>query len=152
MTHDVKLDIVGQASARRITLPPHCADAVCLGCNERPDFTFQIKLKSRSGQFSDSQVFGCCKSCVEPGKPNYEQLRQRVGFLLWQASTLLASGGGQMMSDKDFFESLQEYLMRGEKDRTISPSVPIFRKADGSIDREKTLALDCFDGYREKES
>jgi hypothetical protein len=54
----------------------------CLGCNGAPDFTFQINL-SRAGVSTQSQIFGCCVDCSEPGTATYEGLRRRLACLLF---------------------------------------------------------------------
>lgn len=52
-----------------------------------------------------------------------------------------------MMSDDDFVLSLKKYL--SEKQGIPIPAVetPLFCKSDGSIDREKTLALPCYQNF-----
>jgi hypothetical protein len=54
----------------------------CLGCNSRPDFTFELKLFSLSGELI-SKRFGCCMTCSEPGSPTYDSLRKRLACLLF---------------------------------------------------------------------
>ena len=46
-----------------------------------------------------------------------------------------------MKSDQEFLAQLRAYLC-------VTPAVPIFRRADGSIDREKTLALPCYSDFK----
>ncbi|HEV7522986.1 MAG TPA: hypothetical protein VGP89_17930 [Candidatus Angelobacter sp.] len=50
------------------------------------------------------------------------------------------------MTDQEFKQSLTDYLKQFSEG--FEPTVPLFHKDDGSIDREKTLNLPCFSGYR----
>jgi hypothetical protein len=50
------------------------------------------------------------------------------------------------MTDAEFTARLTAFLAQfaeGQK-----PIIPLFEKPDGSIDRNKTLALPCFSGFR----
>jgi len=49
------------------------------------------------------------------------------------------------MTDSEFTASLAAYLSQFSEGR--KPTVPLFNKDDGSIDRDKTLALSCFANY-----
>jgi hypothetical protein len=51
-----------------------------------------------------------------------------------------------MKTDTEFVAALTVYLAQFSEGE--SPEVPLFRKDDGSIDREKTLALPCFANFR----
>jgi len=46
------------------------------------------------------------------------------------------------MTDTDFVARLTAYLAQFSEEQ--EPTVPIFRKDDGSIDHNKTLALPCY--------
>ena len=49
------------------------------------------------------------------------------------------------MTDDEFVAKLTAYLAQfSEGDK---PTVPLFNKDDGSIDRNKTLALPCYAGF-----
>ena len=49
------------------------------------------------------------------------------------------------MTDDEFIAKLTAYLAQfSEGDK---PTVPLFNKADGSIDRSKTLVLPCYAGF-----
>jgi hypothetical protein len=50
------------------------------------------------------------------------------------------------MTDAEFTETLTAYLAQFSEGHP--PAIPLFKKADGSIDRNKTLALPCFTGLR----
>jgi hypothetical protein len=50
-----------------------------------------------------------------------------------------------MTSDSEFTASLAAYLSQFSEGH--KPTVPLFKKDDGSIDRDKTLALPCFVNY-----
>jgi hypothetical protein len=50
-----------------------------------------------------------------------------------------------MTSDSEFTASLAAYL--GQFSEGHKPIVPLFKRDDGSIDRDKTLALPCFVNY-----
>jgi len=50
-----------------------------------------------------------------------------------------------MTSDSEFTASLAAYLAQFSEGH--KPTVPLFKKDDGSIDRDKTLALPCFVNY-----
>jgi hypothetical protein len=45
-------------------------------------------------------------------------------------------------SDSDFIAALTSYLAQFSEGH--QPVVPLFKNDDGSIDRDKTLALPCF--------
>lgn len=45
------------------------------------------------------------------------------------------------MTDEQFIEQLRQYLGEGAV-------VPVFKEADGSINREKTLGLVCFADFK----
>jgi len=47
-------------------------------------------------------------------------------------------------TDADFKEQLRAYLTHSSEGR--KPIVALIRNGDGSIDREKTLALPCYQG------
>jgi hypothetical protein len=50
------------------------------------------------------------------------------------------------MTDAEFTARITAFLAQfaeGQK-----PIIPLFEKPDGSIDRNKTLALPCFSGFR----
>lgn len=46
-------------------------------------------------------------------------------------------------ADEKFVESLRAYLNHGNTSG-IEPTTPIFKNSDGTINREKTLALPCY--------
>lgn len=46
------------------------------------------------------------------------------------------------MTDFEFIAALTSYLALFSEGH--EPTVPLFKKSDGSIDREKTLALPCY--------
>lgn len=50
------------------------------------------------------------------------------------------------MTDEQFEQQLQDYLSQFSEG--IEPTVPLFKNDDGTIDREKTLALPCFQGFK----
>jgi hypothetical protein len=50
-----------------------------------------------------------------------------------------------MTSDTEFTATLTAYLKLFNEGH--EPTVPLFKNADGSIDREKTLALPCFANF-----
>lgn len=50
-----------------------------------------------------------------------------------------------MKTDTEFVAALTGYLAQFSEGEP--PEVPLFRKDDGSIDREKTLALPCFANF-----
>jgi hypothetical protein len=50
------------------------------------------------------------------------------------------------MTDDEFLVSLAVYL--GKSADGIEPGTPVFKNNDGSINREKTLALPCYAGFR----
>lgn len=92
-----------QALARRVTSPPHLLEAECLGCNSKADFTFQVVLKGRDGSHTESETFGGCFQCCEPGKPTYEGFKRRVAYLMWQGSNVL---GGSDVAQKTDYKTL----------------------------------------------
>jgi len=47
--------------------------------------------------------------------------------------------------DEDFLQSLTDYLSQGSG---IQATAPVFYKADGSIDRAKTLELHCYGDFQ----
>jgi hypothetical protein len=49
------------------------------------------------------------------------------------------------MTDIEFVANLTVYLAQFSEGQ--EPTVPVFKKADGLIDREKTLALPCYAGF-----
>ena len=49
------------------------------------------------------------------------------------------------MTDSEFAASLAAYLAQFSEGH--KPTVPLFKKDDGSIDRDKTLALPCYSGF-----
>jgi hypothetical protein len=49
------------------------------------------------------------------------------------------------MTDAEFTASLSAYLAQFAEGH--EPTVPLFKNNDGSIDREKTLALPCYAGF-----
>ena len=51
-----------------------------------------------------------------------------------------------MKTDTEFVAALTVYLAQFSEGEP--PEVPLFRKDDGSIDREMTLALPCFANFR----
>ena len=51
-----------------------------------------------------------------------------------------------MNTDAEFAASLTAYLRQFSEGH--EPSVPLFRNDDGSINRDKTLALPCFADFR----
>jgi hypothetical protein len=53
---------------------------------------------------------------------------------------------GFPMTDPEFTALLSAHLAQFTQD---APAVPLFNKADGSIDREKTLALPCYAGLEQ---
>lgn len=44
------------------------------------------------------------------------------------------------MTDTEFRQTLREFLK--------GAATPYYTKSDGSIDREKTLALPCYEGFK----
>jgi len=52
------------------------------------------------------------------------------------------------MTDKEFKEKLRAYLAQFSGGR--KPIVPLEKNPDGTIDREKTLALPCFADFKEE--
>lgn len=46
-------------------------------------------------------------------------------------------------ADEDFFAALTKHVHGG--------MAPVFKRADGTIDREKTLALPCYENFKEGE-
>jgi hypothetical protein len=51
----------------------------------------------------------------------------------------------QSMTDIEFMARLTAYLAQFSERQ--EPTVPLFKKDDGSIDRNKTLALPCYAGF-----
>lgn len=51
------------------------------------------------------------------------------------------------MTDAQFEQSLRNYLRQFSEG--FEPTLPIFRNGDGSINRERTLALPCFANFKE---
>ena len=50
------------------------------------------------------------------------------------------------MSDDEFLTRLSDYF--GRSADVIEPETPIFMNDDGSINREKTLALPCYWNFK----
>lgn len=50
------------------------------------------------------------------------------------------------MTDQEFIDQLTAYLAQFSEGE--SPEVPVFRNADGSLNREKMLALPCFADFK----
>ncbi|HEY2914580.1 MAG TPA: hypothetical protein VGK21_14550 [Candidatus Angelobacter sp.] len=49
------------------------------------------------------------------------------------------------MTDAEFVAKLTAYLAQFSAGQ--DPTVPLFKKGDGSIDRNKTLSLACYAGF-----
>jgi hypothetical protein len=49
-------------------------------------------------------------------------------------------------ADEDFLQSLKDYMSQFSDGQ--EPETPLFTKADGSIDRERTLALPCYTDFK----
>jgi hypothetical protein len=49
------------------------------------------------------------------------------------------------MSDSEFTANLEAYLSQFSEGH--KPTIPSFKKDDGSINRDKTLALPCFANF-----
>jgi hypothetical protein len=49
------------------------------------------------------------------------------------------------MTDSEFTASLTAYFAQFSEGQ--EPTVPLFKKDDGSIDREKTLTLPCYSDF-----
>lgn len=54
------------------------------------------------------------------------------------------------LSDTEFLARLTVYLKQFSEG--AEPPVPIFRNGDGSLNRERMLALPCFAGFRLEEA
>ena len=52
-----------------------------------------------------------------------------------------------MKTDDQFLEDLTNYLSQGSDG--IAPTVPCFINGDGSLNRERMLALPCFADFKE---
>ncbi len=59
-------------------------------------------------------------------------------------SAIQPGAGQPEITDAAFKEQLRSYLAQFSEGR--KPIVALIRNADGSIDREKTLALPCYQG------
>lgn len=51
------------------------------------------------------------------------------------------------ITDEQFVERLKAFLRHAEESE--HPLVPIFKNADGSLDRAKILAEPCFENFKE---
>lgn len=52
-----------------------------------------------------------------------------------------------MQTDSEFIARLTAYLAQFSEGQP--PAVPLFKNDDGSIDREKTLALPCYANFQD---
>ena len=50
-----------------------------------------------------------------------------------------------MQTDAEFIAALTAYLLQFSEGQ--EPAIPLFKNGDGSINREKTLALPCYSGF-----
>jgi hypothetical protein len=51
-----------------------------------------------------------------------------------------------MQTDAEFIAALTAYLRQFSEGH--KPTIPLFKKDDGSMDCERTLALPCYAGFR----